>query len=79
MALSGIDMQIADYDGRTALHLATAEGHLEVVKFLLEKCKVLLKPKDRCVNGSTRSSTYISLATLQDVLTYTMLTIYYSL
>jgi ankyrin repeat protein len=47
MALSGIDMRIADYDGRTALHLAAAEGQLHVVRFLLEKCKVPLMPTDR--------------------------------
>jgi glutaminase len=26
---------MADYDGRTALHLAAAEGQLEVVRYLL--------------------------------------------
>lgn len=49
MALSGIDMGIADYDGRTALHLATSEGNMECVKFLLEKCRVHVHPKDRWV------------------------------
>jgi len=24
-----------DYDGRTALHLAASEGHLEIVKYLM--------------------------------------------
>lgn len=31
----GISMEAADYDGRTAIHLAAAEGQLNVVKFLL--------------------------------------------
>ncbi|CAH1406566.1 unnamed protein product [Nezara viridula] len=45
--LSGSDMTLSDYDGRTALHLAAAEGHLECVKFLIEQCKVDPSPKDR--------------------------------
>jgi len=32
---SGSDMNAADYDARTALHLAASEGHAEVVAFLL--------------------------------------------
>lgn len=32
----GADINKADYDGRTALHLAVAEGHAELVKFLIE-------------------------------------------
>ena len=40
-------MNMCDYDGRTALHLAAAEGHEEIVKFLLEVCKVLTLPQDR--------------------------------
>lgn len=31
------DVTVADYDGRTGLHLAAAEGHLEVVRFLLSR------------------------------------------
>ena len=31
---------MGDYDGRTALHLASAEGHLRCVRFLLDVCKV---------------------------------------
>ena len=31
-----ININIADYDNRTPLHLASAEGHFEIVKFLLD-------------------------------------------
>ncbi|XP_053393622.1 glutaminase kidney isoform, mitochondrial-like [Mercenaria mercenaria] len=46
-ALLGMDMSLADYDGRTALHLAAAEGHESIVRFLLEKCNVNPHQKDR--------------------------------
>ena len=40
-------MNLGDYDGRTALHLAAAEGHARCVKFLLDTCGVKHDPKDR--------------------------------
>ncbi|XP_052780097.1 glutaminase kidney isoform, mitochondrial-like isoform X1 [Mya arenaria] len=46
-ALLGMDMSLADYDGRTALHLASAEGHEPIVRFLLEKCNVSSYLRDR--------------------------------
>uniref|UniRef100_A0A8C4WYM9 glutaminase n=1 Tax=Eptatretus burgeri TaxID=7764 RepID=A0A8C4WYM9_EPTBU len=46
-ALSAMDMDQKDYDYRTALHVASAEGHLKVVRFLLEVCKVNPLSKDR--------------------------------
>mmetsp|Transcript_12130 Transcript_12130/g.36978 ORF Transcript_12130/g.36978 Transcript_12130/m.36978 type:complete len:860 (+) Transcript_12130:144-2723(+) len=43
---SGVNINFSDYDHRCALHLAAAEGQLEVVKYLLEK-GALLNVKDR--------------------------------
>ena len=34
--LRGFNLNSYDYDGRTALHLAASEGHLDVVKYLIE-------------------------------------------
>ena len=34
---TGVDLNVGDYDGRTALHLAASEGHLDVVKFLVSR------------------------------------------
>lgn len=45
--LSGVDMSQKDYDNRTALHLAAAEGHAACVEFLLKYCSVLADPIDR--------------------------------
>jgi glutaminase len=42
----GADLDAADYDGRTALHLAAAEGQVEIVKYLLE-AGVAREPVDR--------------------------------
>lgn len=33
----GLTVDAADFDGRTALHLAACEGHLNVVQFLIDK------------------------------------------
>ena len=40
-------MEAKDYDDRTALHVAAAEGHLNVITTLIEKCKMDVNPRDR--------------------------------
>lgn len=42
----GVDLNGADYDGRTPLHLAASEGHEHVVRYLIKQ-SVNLHPKDR--------------------------------
>jgi glutaminase len=46
LAAQGVDLDGADYDGRTALHLAASEGHAQVVEYLIAK-GVNLSPVDR--------------------------------
>lgn len=46
----GIDVNSIDLDGRTALHIAACEGHVEVVKLLLTR-KANIDARDRW--GST--------------------------
>uniref|UniRef100_A0A8C1N791 glutaminase n=1 Tax=Cyprinus carpio TaxID=7962 RepID=A0A8C1N791_CYPCA len=50
IALSAVNMELTDYDTRTALHVASAEGHLDTVKFLTHTCKVNPNAKDRWGN-----------------------------
>jgi len=34
---SGVNLEKGDYDQRTPLHLAVSAGHLNIVKYLIEK------------------------------------------
>ena len=42
-------MSSSNYDRRTALHLAAAEGHSSCVKFLVDTCHLSPLTKDRFV------------------------------
>ena len=44
---AGIDVNAADYDKRTALHLAASEGNLAVVQALLARADIAIGCKDR--------------------------------
>ncbi|CAA0832331.1 Potassium channel KAT1 [Striga hermonthica] len=44
---SEIDVNITSEDGQTALHAAVRQGHLEMVRFLLEKGANVNKPDDK--------------------------------
>lgn len=46
LVAAGVAPDIADYDRRTALHLAASEGHETVVRYLLQHC-ANAAPKDR--------------------------------
>ena len=46
LVASGVNLDEADYDGRTCMHLAASEGQTKVVEFLIAK-NVNIKPKDR--------------------------------
>ncbi|KAI5610147.1 glutaminase liver isoform, mitochondrial isoform X2 [Silurus asotus] len=67
-ALSAVDMELRDYDSRSALHLAAAEGHLEAVKFLTGTCRVNPHVKDRWGNTPLDDAVEFGKASVVEVL-----------
>ena len=47
---NGIELDDSDYDGRTCLHLACSEGHIDIVKFLMDNGIMNVNPVDRWGN-----------------------------
>merc|ERR1711935_1226054 len=50
LIMRGTEIEEGDYDGRTAIHLAASEGHIQVVEFLIECGLQNSSPIDRLGN-----------------------------
>ena len=68
MAFIGVDLDHADYDGRTPLHLAASQGHIEVVKYLLSIGLKNINPIDRHKNTPLDDAKRESFQEIYDLL-----------
>ncbi|XP_076864960.1 glutaminase 2b isoform X2 [Brachyhypopomus gauderio] len=67
-ALSSMDLDQKDYDCRTALHVAAAEGQVDVVQFLTQTCKVNPFVKDRWGNIPLDDAVHFGRASVVEIL-----------
>lgn len=47
--MNGMDLSLCNYDGRTPLHVAAAEGHYHVIKMLMDCPNCAVNATDRYV------------------------------
>ncbi|MGI9419158.1 MAG: glutaminase A [Geminicoccaceae bacterium] len=67
LVAQGVPLDIADYDQRTPLHLAAAEGHLDVVRYFIAQ-KANLNPQDRWGNTPLEEATRHGQGDVADLL-----------
>jgi glutaminase len=64
-----VDPNLVDYDGRTALHVAVAEGHLNLIKFLISRGASILK-RDRWGNTPLDEAKRLKKKNIAELLDY---------
>ena len=65
---SGVNMSQSDYDKRTALHLASCENHIDIVRFLIRVGEVQIDPRDRWDNTPYDEAVRLNHAEIMDLL-----------
>ena len=65
---SGVDMSQSDYDKRTALHLASCENHIDIVRFLIRVGEVQIDPRDRWDNTPYDEAFRLNYVEIMDIL-----------
>uniref|UniRef100_A0A915EFE4 glutaminase n=1 Tax=Ditylenchus dipsaci TaxID=166011 RepID=A0A915EFE4_9BILA len=72
MYMQGFDLEMADYDKRTALHLAASEGHYDVASFLINTAKVKM---DRAPLQDAKAQNHHSVVNLLEKATVSQLSV----
>ena len=61
-------MSQSDYDKRTALHLASCENHIDIVRFLICVGEVQIDPRDRWDNTPYDEAVRLNYVEIMDIL-----------